>query len=228
MSPLVQRVHERLLASVLGLPLAFFDATPPGRILNRFSSDTGVGCWVGCPDWRVAFGGWTWTCFCAPTCALLDLNLRCRLTARTSCNTPYPSDTRSHCGRLPALHSQHPAGLLRQPGGRGSRPVPHAGKARGACDGAVLCRFIYPWAAGVRDARHAGSPSPNTCLCAPHPPSTCSPWCWRCCRRSPLPIASSSGTIGAALAALLCTRAAVYCVCPNSKALHIDAVAASA
>ncbi len=39
---LLQRVHNHLLASVLGLPLAFFDATPSGRILNRFSSDTGV------------------------------------------------------------------------------------------------------------------------------------------------------------------------------------------
>jgi ABC-type multidrug transport system fused ATPase/permease subunit len=34
-------VHEQLLASVLELPLAFFDATPQGRVLNRFSSDTG-------------------------------------------------------------------------------------------------------------------------------------------------------------------------------------------
>ena len=34
-------MHEQLLAAVLALPLAFFDATPPGRVLNRFSSDTG-------------------------------------------------------------------------------------------------------------------------------------------------------------------------------------------
>ena len=39
---LMQRIHERLLAAVLALPLAFFDATPSGRVLNRFSSDTGV------------------------------------------------------------------------------------------------------------------------------------------------------------------------------------------
>lgn len=38
----LQRVHEQLLDAVLALPLAFFDATPPGRILNRFSSDTGA------------------------------------------------------------------------------------------------------------------------------------------------------------------------------------------
>ncbi|PSC76164.1 ABC transporter C family member 13 isoform X1 isoform A [Micractinium conductrix] len=35
-----KRVHEQLLSAVLALPLAFFDATPPGRVLNRFSSDT--------------------------------------------------------------------------------------------------------------------------------------------------------------------------------------------
>ena len=37
------RTHRRLLAAVLHLPAAFFDATPAGRVLNRFSSDTG-GC----------------------------------------------------------------------------------------------------------------------------------------------------------------------------------------
>ena len=40
--PRLQRVHEQLLSAVLALPLAFFDATPPGRVLNRFSSDTGA------------------------------------------------------------------------------------------------------------------------------------------------------------------------------------------
>lgn len=34
------RTHRRLLSAVLHLPAAFFDATPLGRILNRFSSDT--------------------------------------------------------------------------------------------------------------------------------------------------------------------------------------------
>ncbi|GAB4816583.1 hypothetical protein N2152v2_003629 [Parachlorella kessleri] len=32
--------HERLLEVVVRLPAAFFDATPGGRVLNRFSSDT--------------------------------------------------------------------------------------------------------------------------------------------------------------------------------------------
>lgn len=41
MPPYLQRVHEQLLSAVLALPLAFFDATPPGRVLNRFSSDIG-------------------------------------------------------------------------------------------------------------------------------------------------------------------------------------------
>lgn len=35
-----QRLHERLLAAVAAAPAAFFGATPGGRILNRFSSDT--------------------------------------------------------------------------------------------------------------------------------------------------------------------------------------------
>lgn len=48
-SHLLQRVHEQLLSAVLSLPLAFFDATPPGRVLNRFSSDTGEAG-KGCQD----------------------------------------------------------------------------------------------------------------------------------------------------------------------------------
>ncbi|KAG0270667.1 Canalicular multispecific organic anion transporter 2 [Actinomortierella ambigua] len=33
-------VHDRLLHRVLRLPMAFFDTTPMGRVINRFSSDT--------------------------------------------------------------------------------------------------------------------------------------------------------------------------------------------
>ncbi|KAG0213036.1 hypothetical protein BGX33_003167 [Mortierella sp. NVP41] len=34
-------LHQNILARVLRLPMAFFDVTPQGRILNRFSSDMG-------------------------------------------------------------------------------------------------------------------------------------------------------------------------------------------
>ncbi len=36
------RTHNQLLQVVLHLPVTFFDSTPVGWVLNRFSSDTGV------------------------------------------------------------------------------------------------------------------------------------------------------------------------------------------
>ena len=33
------RMHDEMLSSVLRSPMAFFDSTPAGRILNRFSKD---------------------------------------------------------------------------------------------------------------------------------------------------------------------------------------------
>lgn len=36
------RVHEFLLTGVLHLPMHFFDTTPTGRILQRFSKDVDV------------------------------------------------------------------------------------------------------------------------------------------------------------------------------------------
>ena len=38
-----QRMHQRLLAHVLRLPMAFHDSTPTGRLLNRFARDTEGG-----------------------------------------------------------------------------------------------------------------------------------------------------------------------------------------
>lgn len=34
-----QRVHDKMLAGVMGSPLRFFETTPSGRLLNRFSAD---------------------------------------------------------------------------------------------------------------------------------------------------------------------------------------------
>jgi ATP-binding cassette subfamily C (CFTR/MRP) protein 1 len=49
-----QHLHDRLINSVMNAPTGWFDATPVGRIVNRFSQDmsTVVSCIkfvVGCP-----------------------------------------------------------------------------------------------------------------------------------------------------------------------------------
>lgn len=77
---LLQRVHEQLLGAVLALPMAFFDATPPGRILNRFSSDTGKACWFllrSCDRQR-------------PPVSLLAVPPQRKITPRATCPCPSP------------------------------------------------------------------------------------------------------------------------------------------
>lgn len=36
-------IHDKVLQSVMKSPMSFFDANPPGRILNRFSRDLDEG-----------------------------------------------------------------------------------------------------------------------------------------------------------------------------------------
>lgn len=35
-------MQERLLACVVRLPMSFFDSQPTGRLINRFTKDTGT------------------------------------------------------------------------------------------------------------------------------------------------------------------------------------------
>ena len=50
-------LQERLLACVVRLPMSFFDSQPTGRLLNRFTKDTG-GLGVQTRVWGVLEGGW--------------------------------------------------------------------------------------------------------------------------------------------------------------------------
>ena len=50
-------LQERLLACVVRLPMSFFDSQPTGRLLNRFTKDTG-GLGVQTRVWGVLQGGW--------------------------------------------------------------------------------------------------------------------------------------------------------------------------
>ena len=37
-----RELHQEAISGLLGAPLSFFEQTPVGRILNRFSADMGV------------------------------------------------------------------------------------------------------------------------------------------------------------------------------------------
>jgi len=77
-------LHERMLLGVLGQPMRFFDTTPVGRILNRFSGDV-MQCDILLPR---LFDIWTYVCgtnlmtlllaaILAPPMILIDVLLLC-------------------------------------------------------------------------------------------------------------------------------------------------------
>ena len=42
-----RKLHKQLLSTILGAPLRFFEVTPLGRVLNRFSKDlSSIDEWV--------------------------------------------------------------------------------------------------------------------------------------------------------------------------------------
>ena len=42
------RLHEDMLHAVMRSPVSFFDSTPSGRIMNRFSKDMDESKYFGC------------------------------------------------------------------------------------------------------------------------------------------------------------------------------------
>ncbi len=40
------KLHEKMLSGIMRSPMSFFDTTPLGRILNRFSKDIDIGKYI--------------------------------------------------------------------------------------------------------------------------------------------------------------------------------------
>ena len=41
-----KRIHKLMVLNIMGSPMAFFDVTPPGWILSRFSKDMDISKWT--------------------------------------------------------------------------------------------------------------------------------------------------------------------------------------
>ena len=71
-------MHDDIFAKILRCSMSFFDTTPIGRIVNRFSSDMDESvyilkeeCVLGCVCVRVCVCAYICVCTCVRTCVCL-------------------------------------------------------------------------------------------------------------------------------------------------------------